>query len=74
MRTDASLRESAAVLMIDGAEAARVEAAIGSPERPLDATRLQAKVRELAGDALDGALADRERPARELLVAAGLPQ
>ena len=73
LRTDASLLESEAVLSSGGAEVARVEAAIGSPRNPMTAERLAAKVRDLAGDRLDGALEDPERPAADLLAAAGLP-
>ena len=46
---------------------ARVSAPRGSPANPLDAAALAVKVRSLAGDALDGALEDPERPAAELL-------
>jgi 2-methylcitrate dehydratase PrpD len=70
--TDPALAESEAVLRLDGAEAARVTTALGSPERPMDAAQLAAKVRNLAGDRLEGALGDPARPAAELLAAAGL--
>ena len=69
--TDAGLLESEAVLSADGAEF-RVEAALGSPQRPMDADALAAKLHGLAGDRLDGALDDLDRPAAELLEAAGL--
>jgi hypothetical protein len=69
--TDPGLLESEAVLRADGAEV-RVEAALGSPERPMDAEALAAKLRGLAGERLDGALDDPDRPAAELLEAAGL--
>jgi 2-methylcitrate dehydratase PrpD len=64
---DRSLLESEARLAIDGTEVARVEAALGSPQHPMDATRLAAKRRELAGELLEGALDDPSRPAAELL-------
>ncbi len=68
VRADPGLRESEAVLLdADGAELARVEAARGSPGRPLDERALAAKVSSLAGDALRGALDDPARPAAELL-------
>ena len=55
------------LLDADGAELARVEAARGSPGRPLDEAALAAKVSSLAGEALEGALDDPARPAAELL-------
>jgi 2-methylcitrate dehydratase PrpD len=67
VRTDESLGLSEARLVADGKELARVEAALGSPERPMDERALAAKVSSLAGDRLDGALDDPHRPARELL-------
>jgi 2-methylcitrate dehydratase PrpD len=69
---DTSLLESEARLEAGGRELARVEAALGSPTRPLSATRLAEKVRSLAGGDLDGALDDPDRPARDLLEAVGL--
>jgi len=44
----------------------KVLAARGSPERPLSAEQLQAKVHALAGSRLDGALDDPSRPAAEV--------
>ncbi|HEU0023215.1 MAG TPA: MmgE/PrpD family protein, partial [Thermoleophilaceae bacterium] len=74
VRADGALLESEAVLLdADGGEIARVEAALGSPERPLDAAALARKLHELAGDRLAGALDDPARPARDLLELAGLP-
>ncbi|HEX8051596.1 MAG TPA: MmgE/PrpD family protein [Thermoleophilaceae bacterium] len=64
--TDASLLESEAVLSARGAVLARVEAAVGSPENPMTAERLAAKVGQLAGGRLDGALDDPSRDAAEL--------
>jgi 2-methylcitrate dehydratase PrpD len=72
VETDRALAESEAVLRLDGAEAARVTTALGSPERPMDAAQLAAKVRNLAGDRLDGVLDDSARPAAEALAAAKL--
>jgi hypothetical protein len=37
VRADGSLLESECVLVSDGREVARVEAALGSPQRPMDA-------------------------------------
>ncbi len=72
VKTDPALAESEAVLRLDGREAARVTAALGSPERPMDAEQLAAKVHGLAGERLDGVLEDPQRPAAEVLAAAGL--
>jgi len=67
LATDASLAEAEAVIALDGEEVARVEAARGSPQRPMSADELAAKCRTLAGDALDGLLDDRDAPAQALL-------
>jgi 2-methylcitrate dehydratase PrpD len=67
VRTDSGLRESEAAIEAGGRRLGHVEAALGSPARPMDDVALAAKVRDLAGDRLDGALDDPERPARELL-------
>jgi 2-methylcitrate dehydratase PrpD len=74
VRTDAALAESEALVLADGRIVGRVDAALGSPRRPMDAAALAAKVRALAGDRLDGALDDPDAPASGLLalVAAGL--
>ena len=72
VRTDSGLLESECVLEADGREVARVRAALGSPERPMDADALRAKITELAGPDLAAALDDLERPAGELLELAGL--
>jgi 2-methylcitrate dehydratase PrpD len=66
VRSDSTLAESEAVLTAAGHEVARVAAALGSPSRPMDAAQLAAKMRDLAGDSLDGALSP-ERPAADLL-------
>jgi 2-methylcitrate dehydratase PrpD len=66
--TDADLLESEAVLEAgDGAEIARVEAARGSPGRPLASWALRAKLVELGGPDLPGALDDPSAPASGLL-------
>ncbi len=67
VRTDAALGESEFALLAVDEELARVNAARGSPEHPLAPAELRAKVRELAGERLDGALDDPARPAAELL-------
>ena len=72
VRTDPALAESEALIEAGGRTLAHVEAALGSPERPMDAPALAAKVRALADDALDGLVDDPERPAAALLEAAGL--
>jgi 2-methylcitrate dehydratase PrpD len=64
--TDRGLGESEAVLTARGTELARVKAAVGSPQHPMTPDRLAAKVRDLAGDRLDGALDDPSHPAAEL--------
>jgi 2-methylcitrate dehydratase PrpD len=71
VRADAGLLESEARLTATGGEV-RVEAAQGSPGRPLTSEARAAKLGALAGDRLDGAVDDPDRPAAELLAAAGL--
>jgi 2-methylcitrate dehydratase PrpD len=73
VRTDATLLESEAVLEAGGEIVARVETALGSPGRPMDAATLAAKVRSLAGTRLDGVLDDPASPVRDVADAAGLP-
>ena len=72
VRGDDRLCESEAVLCAAGEELARVEAALGSPERPMSEEQLGAKIRSLAGDRLDGVLDDPRRPASDALRAIGL--
>jgi 2-methylcitrate dehydratase PrpD/predicted RNA-binding protein with PIN domain len=72
VRADPALLESEAVLTSNGEEIARVGAALGSPERPLDAKELRAKVVALAGDGLYGVLDDRTRPAAKVLALTGV--
>jgi 2-methylcitrate dehydratase PrpD len=64
VRTDDTLLESEARIGAD----VRVEAALGSPWRPMDEAQLADKVRSLAGDRLAGVLDD-DRPAAGLLAA-----
>jgi 2-methylcitrate dehydratase PrpD len=66
---DPALGEPEARLAVDGEPAARVTAARGSPQRPLSADELAAKVRELGGDGLAELLADDDAPARDVLAA-----
>ncbi|HEV2785258.1 MAG TPA: hypothetical protein VGV67_02625, partial [Solirubrobacteraceae bacterium] len=69
VRTDAALAPDEALLAFDGRPVAHVTAPRGCPANPLDGDTLQAKVRALCGEALDGALDDPLRPARDLLTA-----
>jgi 2-methylcitrate dehydratase PrpD len=69
---DPGLGEMEARIEVDGEIIARVEAALGSPGRPMDEERLAAKLRELAGERLDGALADLTVPASSPITAAGI--
>lgn len=73
VHADAALLESEARLLAGGDELVRVEAARGSPARPLAPDELRAKLSILAGDRLDGALEDLSVPAAELLEAALAP-
>jgi 2-methylcitrate dehydratase PrpD len=72
LELDPSLGEMEAVIEADGRPLARVAAALGSPARPMDGSRLAAKVAELAGERLGGVLDDGSAPARDVAVAAGL--
>ncbi len=65
--TDASLGEWEARVGGVG-----IEWALGSPQRPLDSVTLSDKVRDLAGDRLDGILDDPARPAADVLAAAAI--
>jgi 2-methylcitrate dehydratase PrpD len=66
VRADRALGASEAVLEVDGEEAVRVRVARGSPGRPLDPAEREAKRRSLAGERLEGALEDPDRPLGEL--------
>jgi 2-methylcitrate dehydratase PrpD len=70
VRVDGALLESEALLDAEGG-GFRVEAALGSPQRPMDDEALATKVRALAGGRVDGALDDLDRPAADLLAALG---
>jgi 2-methylcitrate dehydratase PrpD len=72
VRSDPALLESEFVLSDGNQEVARVKAALGSPAQPMDAGALRAKVEDLAGPRLAGALDDLDRPAADLLELAGL--
>ena len=74
VRSERSLLESEFVLHDNDQEIARVKAALGSPEQPLDAEALKSKVERLAGAELAGALDDLDRPAADLLALSGLGQ
>jgi hypothetical protein len=50
----------------------RVKAAFGSPQQPMDADALRAKVEGLAGTELAGALDDPLQPAAKLLSLSGI--
>jgi 2-methylcitrate dehydratase PrpD len=66
---DTSLLESEARLAINGEEAFRIEAALGSPQRPMDAAARAKKRAGLAGERLEGLLEAPQRPVAELLAA-----
>ncbi len=67
VRTDRALAQDEARLEVDGRVAAQTGAPRGCPANPLDGDALRAKVRALAGSALDGALDDPRRAATSLL-------
>jgi 2-methylcitrate dehydratase PrpD len=69
VRTDDRLEESEARLLAHGEPVAHVRASRGSPERPLSAAQLTAKVRGLAGNRLDGLLDEPGRHSADLLAA-----
>jgi len=73
VRTDAALLESEAVLEAGGVRVGHVHAALGSPARPMDSTRLRGKLHALAGDRLDGVLDDLAAPVAQVVDAASLP-
>jgi 2-methylcitrate dehydratase PrpD len=70
VRTDPQLGQMAARVTTDGASA-EVRWPSGSPERPLDGQALRRKLRDLAGERLDGVLDDRSGPAAAVARAAG---
>ncbi len=72
VQSDAALLESEFVLTNGGDELARVKAALGSPQQPMDADALRLKAERLGGAELAAALDDLGRPAADLLELAGL--
>jgi 2-methylcitrate dehydratase PrpD len=72
VRANPALAESEAQLGVEGRQVAQIEAALGSPQRPMDPRQLADKRRGLAGERLEGALEDPERPASELFRVLGL--
>ncbi|MDH3772462.1 MAG: hypothetical protein OET79_15940, partial [Nitrospirota bacterium] len=70
VQVDDGLDEAEAVLVWRGSHTPieiRVEAARGSPQRPMDNVQLLAKVHSLAGSRFDGVLDDPTRPAADVL-------
>jgi 2-methylcitrate dehydratase PrpD len=63
LRLDPALGEMEARIEHGGQTVARVDSPLGSPARPMDATRLRRKLFELAGGQLDGLLDDLSAPA-----------
>jgi 2-methylcitrate dehydratase PrpD len=72
VQTDGSLLESEFVITNGHDELARVRAALGSPDQPMDADALRRKAERLGGPELAAGLDELERPASELLALAGL--
>ncbi len=66
VRLDDQLDESAAVFSWKS-DSIEVDAALGSPQRPMTAGQLEAKVRQLSGDRLVGALDEPDRPISDVL-------
>ena len=69
---DPTLPEWGTVLARGGVELARLPGPRGTPERPVGQAELSVKVRDLAGERLDGLLDDLGAPAARALEAAGL--
>jgi 2-methylcitrate dehydratase PrpD len=67
VHTDDGLGESEARLIVQGREVARVEAALGSPRRPMTAAQVAGKATGLAGDRTVGVLDDGRRPVAAVL-------
>lgn len=61
---DETLPRFGAVLGVSGRELVRVACPQGAPEQPVSPAALRDKVRDLAGDRLDGLLDDPDAPAR----------
>jgi 2-methylcitrate dehydratase PrpD len=70
IRLDESLPENGAALEQEGRELARVDAATGSPARPMSEEQLARKVSLLGAERLVGALDDPAVPARDLVALA----
>jgi 2-methylcitrate dehydratase PrpD len=68
---DRTLGESEAILSASGSEI-RVEAALGSPQRPMEPSALNDKLTGLAGGRLDGVLENGEQPAEGLIQVRGI--
>jgi 2-methylcitrate dehydratase PrpD len=66
VETNPGLGESEVLIETGDVLPIRVQAALGSPQRPMDEAALAGKVQALAGDLLEGALAP-DRPALEVL-------
>jgi 2-methylcitrate dehydratase PrpD len=71
VRTDAALLETEARIEVNGTVVAGVRHALGSPQHPMDAAALTAKVEHLA-PGLMSAVEDVRVPARDVAAAAGL--
>ena len=72
VQVEPSLPQFGATLVLPGAKAIEIAGPRGSPAHPATPDDLRAKIAELAGDRLDGALDDPGAPAASLLQAAGL--
>lgn len=66
VRLDDQLDESAAVFSWES-DSIKVDAARGSPQHPMAAEQLEAKVRQLSGDRLIGSLDQPDRPISDVL-------
>ncbi|MBK5268654.1 MAG: MmgE/PrpD family protein [Acidimicrobiia bacterium] len=66
VRLDDQLDESAAVFSWES-DSIEVDAARGSPQHPMTAEQLEAKVRQLSGDRLIGSLDEPDRPISDVL-------
>jgi len=64
---DQTLLESEAVLSTSDGSQLQVDAALGSPQRPMTAAQLEAKVTSLAGEDLEGAFSDPGSEIKDLL-------
>jgi 2-methylcitrate dehydratase PrpD len=72
VQTDDALAESEARLVVRGSEVARVEAALGSPSRPMTAAQVAEKATGLAGSRAARTLDDGDRPIAAVLEETGL--